>query len=256
MLSLSVADLGSGLWYFLQLKALHIPCNGAFAFFGTVFEPASVLCVTWISISMLVLLRKSLVLQTRKQMKHTLVFLIVCCCFISWTLPIVLSVIFLTLDQYGSDQVYCWLDINSSNYLRVYAYYTPILCLLILNVVLMILIYVSNSKLKLGLTKLALLWVPLSLLVTWVVPAVTIIWDYITSTSNPPPFWLLFTSSLLLPGQGFFNAVLFFILLGRARKRVERSLTHFEGSDIDDDFNIDEVALRIFGEKIFWYFCE
>jgi hypothetical protein len=56
----------SALWYFLQLHVLNIGCNNVLAFFGTVFEPVSVLCVTGISVSMIVLVRGSLTLQTRQ----------------------------------------------------------------------------------------------------------------------------------------------------------------------------------------------
>ncbi len=71
VLCLMVADLGSALWYFLQLHVLGVGCSDALAFFGTVFEPTSVLVVTAISLSMLVLLRGSLKLQTRSAMKKT-----------------------------------------------------------------------------------------------------------------------------------------------------------------------------------------
>jgi hypothetical protein len=71
VLGLMLADFGSALWYFLNLHVLGIGCNDALAFFGSVFEPASVFIATFITLSMFVLLRGSLTLQTRSSMKRT-----------------------------------------------------------------------------------------------------------------------------------------------------------------------------------------
>ena len=110
----------------LQLHVLSIECSTILAFFGTVFEPASVLSVTGISVSMLVLLRGSLTLQakekhlfgfvrfdgfpslqTRSSVKRTLRVLLFSTIALAWALPVLLALVFLLKDQYGSDAVYC-----------------------------------------------------------------------------------------------------------------------------------------------------
>lgn len=77
------------------------------AFFGTVFEPASVLGVTSISVSMTVLVRGSLTLQTRAGIKRKLRAMLIGGVLVSWLLPLGLALVFLLKDQYGSDAVYC-----------------------------------------------------------------------------------------------------------------------------------------------------
>lgn len=104
VLSLALADLGSSLWYLLQLRALGLPCTSLFAFLGFVFEPTSVLLVTFITASTLVLLRKSLVLQTRRQMRNTLLVLWVGGNVVAWVVPVLMGLFFLFQGHLGSDQ--------------------------------------------------------------------------------------------------------------------------------------------------------
>lgn len=107
----------------------------------------------------------------------------------------------------------------------------------------------------------------LSLLVVWAVPTVTTIWSAFSSDSVPFP--LVVVSSSALPAQGFLNAILFVILLGRARKRLERTVSVL-GTDYGEkerererfclmrlaDFAIDEVRVSLFGETVLWYFSD
>lgn len=275
VLSLGVSDFGSSLWYFLQLHVLQVPCSNFFAFIGFVFEPAGALLVTSVTISTLVLLRKSLVLQTRRQMKNTLTLLWIISNVVSWVLPIVMGSVFWYYGRLGSDQVYCWLkpsqelDSNAA-LLRVYIYYLPILLLLVANVVLMgvvgcefssccfslstnlthLLPHTDNNwKLKMGLTKLAMSWIPVSFFVVWVFPTIVTVWT--TFVDLNPPFALQFLASFMLPAQGFLNAILFVILLGRRRKRIEHTVSRLGDTF---DFAIDEMRISLFGETVTWYF--
>jgi hypothetical protein len=104
VLMLGLSDLGSALWYFLQLHVLHITCTPALAFFGTVFEPASVFIVTFISISLFVLLRNSLILQTKRSIKITVLVLLFLCA-LSWILPLILSIVYLVSGIYGAGRI-------------------------------------------------------------------------------------------------------------------------------------------------------
>ena len=261
VLNLGLADLGSALWYFLQLRVLNITCNNALAFFGSIFEPASVLCVTLISLSLLLLLRNSLILQTRAQMQRKLVALTFSCFFISWTLPLILAVIYYATGQYGQDSVYCWLSPEHSLFsTRLFSYYIPIMLCLLVNIVLVISIAYTNKVHKLGLSKLALLWIPVSLVCVWTIPAISTAWASLTGgEGSSVPFILVFLSATLLPSMGLWNAILYVILLGRARKIVERTKRFtkgFEDDDGDAAFAVDEVKLRVFGERVTWYFAE
>ena len=258
VLALMIASLGSALWYFLQLHVLGVSCNKALAFFGTIFEPASVLCVTFISMSMLILVVGSLSLQTRKSMKRTVTTLLFLCFFVSYFLPMVLALAYLVQDQYGPDSVYCWLSpIKTSTHLRLFSYYLPIMLLLVANIGFSIAILVINLTQKMGLSNLSLLWVPLGLIVVWFVPTISTSWSNISSDGVPFP--VVFMSSLLLPCQGLFNAILFAILLGREKKIVHETITSIitdDDMDERDAFATDEVKLRVFGEQIVWYFVD
>lgn len=101
VLSLGISDFGSSLWYFLQLRVLGVPCSNFFAFLGFVFEPAGALLVTCVTISTLILLRKSLVLQTRRQMKNSLTALWIISQIVTWVLPIVMGLLFWAFGRLG-----------------------------------------------------------------------------------------------------------------------------------------------------------
>jgi hypothetical protein len=57
----------------------------------------------------------------------------------------------------------------------------------------------------------------------------------------------------MLPSQGFWNAILFVILLNRERKLVQQK-TFARDEEDPYAFSVQEIKLRIFGETICWYF--
>ncbi len=63
----------------------------------------------------------------------------------------------------------------------------------------------------------------LSLVVVWAMPTVATVWSAVSNENVP--FALVVASTSALPAQGFLNAILFVILLGRARKRLERTVS-------------------------------
>ena len=69
------------------------------------------------------------------------------------------------------------------------------------------------------------------------------------------PFALVFISAMMLPSQGFWNAILFVILLNRERKMVEQKKYAKDEEDAYA-FSVEEIKLRVFGETICWYFTE
>ena len=170
----------------------------------------------------------------------------------------VLALAYLVQDQYGPDSVYCWLSpIKTSTHLRLFSYYLPIMLLLVANIGFSIAILVINLTQKMGLSNLSLLWVPLGLIVVWFVPTISTSWSNISSDGVPFP--VVFMSSLLLPCQGLFNAILFAILLGREKKIVHETITSIitdDDMDERDAFATDEVKLRVLGEQIVWYFVD
>lgn len=100
-----------------------------------------------------------------------------------------------------------------------------------------------------GLTKLAMFWIPVSFFIVWVFPTIVTIWT--TFIDLDPPFPLQFLSALMLPAQGILNACLFVILLGRRKKRLEHTVSRLGDTF---DFAIDEMRISLFGETVSWYF--
>ena len=195
-------------------------------------------------------------------MKRKLLFLLIACVVIPWVLPLMLAAAFLFWDQYGEDSVYCWLSpVRSRFAIRLWLYYVPIVVLLLVNIGLVIAIAYNNRVHKLGLSKLALLWIPVSLVSVWAIPAINTAWASLTGGENGTvPFILIFLAGTILPSMGTWNSLLYIILLGRARKVVERTKRSTRGTSAygeeDDAFAVDEVKLRLFGESITWFFAE
>lgn len=106
VLALAIANFGASLWYFLNISLFDIPCSSFFAFIGFYFEPASVLIITCISISTLFFARKSVEMQTRGQIRSTLLWWWVMSNVISWVSPIVLGLYFFARGEYGADSVF------------------------------------------------------------------------------------------------------------------------------------------------------
>lgn len=247
VLTLVVADLGSALFYLLQVRLFNVPCGPGFAYAGLVFEHAAVWVLTYMTGSLLVIMQRSRSIQSYSRMRTTLRWLLACGVVGSWIVPVLVGLAVLYFDSgVGSDQVYCFLSPNGDARARLVTY-TPILALLFLNLAVLFWLHHINAVLRLRLSRLCLNWVPLSLLAVWTVPAITVFWSAVNGQS---PFALVFASSMVLPAQGFIHSVLFVILLGRARKRVENVVSTL-GSN--DDFFICEVNVAVFGENVTWY---
>jgi hypothetical protein len=187
------------------------------------------------------------------------VFVLLGLCFVvAWVLPLILAVVFLVEGQYGADNVYCWLSPERiSISLRLYSYYLPILVLLMANIVFSLAIVIFNRTQHMGLRTFSLLWVPLGLMIVWVVPAISTTWSNFTTIAVPFPIVMM--SATVLPTQGLFNAILFAITLGREKKVVHHTVTEIasEADDGSEDaFATEEVRLRVFGESIVWYFVQ
>lgn len=75
------------------------------AFFGKIFEPASVLWVCCISTAVYILLLKSQTIQNEAAVVRSLRIQLVVYTIISWVLPVAMAVIYLELGLLGEDQV-------------------------------------------------------------------------------------------------------------------------------------------------------
>lgn len=106
VLSLAVANFGASLWYLLNVSVFNVPCGSFFAFLGFYFEPASVIMITCISMATWFFARKSAEMQTRGQIRKTLLWWWAISNILTWLLPIFLGLYFYFRGEYGSDSVF------------------------------------------------------------------------------------------------------------------------------------------------------